>query len=163
MGSVLSTVEMYSLFLQVPRIDGFAKQAFRAKVNLLIGMIGMRMNGCLGSSFDFAAIVEKALDIVESIRPDMLISDVIMQGITGIDTAIAVRAILPRCRILLFSGQPCTANLLERAPAQRYEFELLNRPVHPSDLLARMRAAATDHPGVHNGLAIPDRRVKLFS
>jgi|HubBroStandDraft_1064217.scaffolds.fasta_scaffold114827_2 CheY-like chemotaxis protein len=87
---------------------------------------------------------EKALEIVESFRPDMLISDVIMPGITGIETAIKVRAMLPSCKILLFSGQASTANLLEKARAQGYEFEILTKPVHPADLLARMRAAQVD-------------------
>ncbi len=84
---------------------------------------------------------EKALAEVESFRPDMLISDVIMEGINGIETAIRVRKLLPSCKILLFSGQACTANLLEEARAQGYNFEILTKPVHPSDLLARMRAS----------------------
>jgi CheY-like chemotaxis protein len=87
---------------------------------------------------------EKALEIVESFRPDMLISDVIMPGITGIEAAVQVRAMLPSCKILLFSGQASTANLLEKARAQGYEFEILTKPVHPADLLARMRAAQVD-------------------
>jgi CheY-like chemotaxis protein len=86
---------------------------------------------------------EKALELVQSFRPDMLISDVIMSGITGIETAIKVRTLLPSCKILLFSGQACTANLLEEARAQGHEFEILSKPVHPSDLLARMRAAGS--------------------
>jgi DNA-binding response OmpR family regulator len=91
---------------------------------------------------------EQALEAVESFRPDMLISDVIMPGITGIDTAIRVRAMLPSCKILLFSGQSSTANLLEKARAQGYEFEILSKPVHPTDLLARMRIAVPDHSAV---------------
>jgi CheY-like chemotaxis protein len=67
-----------------------------------------------------------------------------MPGITGIEAAIQVRAMLPSCKILLFSGQASTANLLEKARAQGYEFEILTKPVHPADLLARMRAAQVD-------------------
>lgn len=89
---------------------------------------------------------EQVLKIVPSFRPDMLISDVIMPGITGIETAIEVRAILPSCKILLFSGQASSANLLEQARARGHEFEILGKPVHPSDLLARIRAAVPDHP-----------------
>ena len=84
---------------------------------------------------------EKVLEMVHGFKPDMLISDVIMPGITGIETAIRVRAMLPSCKILLFSGQAATANLLEKARLQGYEFEILAKPVHPADLLARMRAA----------------------
>ena len=102
---------------------------------------------------------EKALELVQSFRPDMLISDVIMPGITGIETAIKVRTLLPSCKILLFSGQACTANLLEEARAQGHEFEILSKPVHPSDLLARMRAAG---PGPVS-LANPVREEKRAS
>jgi len=90
---------------------------------------------------------EQALELVPSFKPDMLISDVIMPGITGIETAIKVRSLLPSCKILLFSGQAATANLLENARAQGHEFEILTKPVHPSDLLARMRAAVAGNSG----------------
>ena len=70
----------------------------------------------------------------------MLISDVIMTGMTGIEAAIKTREKMPRCKILLFSGQAATADLLERARAQGHEFEILAKPVHPTDLLAKLRA-----------------------
>jgi CheY-like chemotaxis protein len=85
---------------------------------------------------------EQVLEIAQSFRPDMLITDVIMHGINGIEAAIQVRALLPSCRILLFSGQAATANLLEKARAEGHEFDILSKPVHPADLLARMRATA---------------------
>jgi len=83
---------------------------------------------------------EKAIEALEEFQPDMLISDVIMTGMTGIEAAIEVRSRLPKCKILLFSGQAATADLLERARAQGHEFEILAKPVHPTDLLAKLRA-----------------------
>jgi CheY-like chemotaxis protein len=82
---------------------------------------------------------EKALEMVADFQPDMLISDVIMGGLNGIDAAIKIREILPSIKILLFSGQAATADLLEKARAQGYEFEILAKPVHPTDLLAKLR------------------------
>src|SRR3982074_3968953 len=58
---------------------------------------------------------EKAVESLESFQPDMLISDVIMTGMTGIEAAIITRNRLPKCKILLFSGQAATADLLETA------------------------------------------------
>src|ERR1700755_1232519 len=69
----------------------------------------------------------------------MLISDVIMTGMTGSEAAIITRSKLPKCKILLFSGQAATADLLEKARAQGHEFEILAKPVHPTDLLAKLR------------------------
>ena len=82
---------------------------------------------------------EKAIECLDTFAPDMLISDVIMTGMTGIEAAIATRAKCPKCKILLFSGQAATADLLEKARAQGHEFEILAKPVHPTDLLAKLR------------------------
>jgi len=94
------------------------------------------------SGFDARAIYsgEKAVEVAAEWQPDMLISDVIMSGITGIEAAIEVRKLLPKCKILLFSGQAATADLLEKARAQGHEFEILAKPVHPTDLLAKLRS-----------------------
>ncbi|MGC1424726.1 MAG: response regulator [Terracidiphilus sp.] len=83
---------------------------------------------------------EAALETASSYSPDMLIADVIMADLNGIDAAIQIRALLPKIKILLFSGQAATADLLEKARAQGYEFEILAKPVHPQDLLTRLRS-----------------------
>ncbi len=81
----------------------------------------------------------EAVSRARSSRPDLVISDVIMQDMNGIEAAIRIRQSLPGCKILLFSGQAATANLLEKARAQGHEFEILAKPVHPQDLLAKLR------------------------
>jgi CheY-like chemotaxis protein len=93
------------------------------------------------SGFEARAVYsgEGALELAPTFKPDMLIADVIMADLNGIDAAIQVRALLPRIKILLFSGQAATADLLEDARAQGYEFEILAKPVHPQDLLTRLR------------------------
>lgn len=83
---------------------------------------------------------ENALETVDAFQPNMLISDVIMTGMTGIEAAIQIRQKLPQCKVLLFSGQAATADLLEKARAQGHEFEILAKPVHPTDLLAKLRS-----------------------
>ncbi len=83
---------------------------------------------------------ESALETIDEFQPNMLISDVIMTGMTGIEAAIKVRTKLPNCKILLFSGQAATADLLEKARAHGHEFEILAKPVHPTDLLAKLRS-----------------------
>lgn len=85
---------------------------------------------------------EQAIELLESVQPEMLIADVVMPGITGIEAAIAIRNKLPKCNILLFSGQGATTELLERARTQGHEFEILAKPVHPSDLLAKLRVSS---------------------
>jgi DNA-binding response OmpR family regulator len=94
------------------------------------------------SGFEAKAVYsgEKAVETAGEWKPEMLISDVIMTDLNGIDAAIKIRALLPSCKILLFSGQAATADLLDRARTQGHEFEILAKPVHPQDLLARLRS-----------------------
>src|SRR6202050_5454623 len=93
------------------------------------------------SGFDARAVYsrETALATAATFEPDMLISDVIMADLNGIDAAIRIRSVLPKIKILLFSGQAATADLLEKARAEGYEFEILAKPVHPQDLLSRLK------------------------
>jgi CheY-like chemotaxis protein len=81
-----------------------------------------------------------AVESARSLRPDLIISDVIMPDMNGIEAAISIRSFLPSCKILLFSGQAATADLLEDARAHGHEFEILAKPVHPSDLLAKLKS-----------------------
>jgi CheY-like chemotaxis protein len=82
---------------------------------------------------------EAAIKTASELLPDFLISDVIMDGMTGIDAAIRITKIVPQCHIILFSGQAATADLLERAEANGHRFELLMKPVHPRVLLDRLK------------------------
>ncbi len=94
------------------------------------------------SGFEARAVYsgEKAVELAPVFVPDMLISDVIMADLNGIEAAIRIRTLLPQIKILLFSGQAATADLLEKARMQGYEFEILAKPVHPQDLLSKLRA-----------------------
>lgn len=93
------------------------------------------------SGFDASAVYTgtAAVDRAREERPDLIISDVIMPDMNGIEAAIRIRQLLPGCKILLFSGQAATADLLEKARQQGHEFEILAKPVHPQDLLAKLR------------------------
>ena len=81
---------------------------------------------------------EAALEESVLLAPDVLISDVIMAGMSGIDLAIHITNTVPTCKIILFSGQAETANLLKDAEAAGYRFELLRKPVRPEVLLEHL-------------------------
>jgi CheY-like chemotaxis protein len=61
-----------------------------------------------------------------------------MPGMTGIELALALEALLPKCKILLFSGQAATVDLLLQAREMGHNFAILNKPIHPSDMLRRV-------------------------
>ena len=88
---------------------------------------------------------ESALETALVMPPEMLITDVMLPGESGIELAIKVRRIFPDCRILLFSGQAATSDLLMSARRSGHSFELLSKPVHPKDLLAWAAGHADRH------------------
>ena len=93
-----------------------------------------------GYGYDAVACYDgrAAIDAARSQRPDIVISDVIMPGLNGVETALAIRELCPEARVLLFSGQGASMNLLNKARDHGHEFELLPKPVHPSELLKKL-------------------------
>jgi CheY-like chemotaxis protein len=68
---------------------------------------------------------QELVDSLDTLRPDVLITDVEMPGMTGIEAAIITRSKFPNCKILLFSGHAATSGLLVKARKKGHEFELL--------------------------------------
>jgi DNA-binding response OmpR family regulator len=110
---------------------------------------------------------EQVVKLLDSFQPEMLITDVAMPGMTGIELAITVRNRLSNCKILLFSGQAATADLLEQAKMYGHEFEIVAKPIHPTDLLAKMgvsnavvhaHGSIEDESPIDRVLTIADKR-----
>jgi DNA-binding response OmpR family regulator len=80
------------------------------------------------------------------VPPELLISDVFLPGMSGIDLAIMVRRVFPDCKVLLFSGHASTNDLLPLAKSQGHDFSLLTKPIHPTELLARVSEAFSSRP-----------------
>ena len=97
-----------------------------------------------------------AVTWAERIKPDVVLADVIMPGLNGVEMAITLRTRMPELRIMLFSGQAAAADLLERARGEGYEFELFPKPIKPDELVAALRAATSRD-------AQPSRRTAEFS
>jgi len=95
------------------------------------------------SGFEAKALFsgEHAVPEATQFQPDVLLTDVIMRGFSGIDVAMQIAEVLPACRVILFSGQASTADLLDRAKAQGYHVEMLAKPIHPRDLLRMLTPA----------------------
>ncbi len=81
---------------------------------------------------------ESALELVATVVPDLVITDVQMPGMNGVDLAITLRKSAPDVKVLIFSGQASTADLLSKARSDGFSFSVLAKPVHPSDLLAQV-------------------------
>ena len=86
---------------------------------------------------------EEAIELAASLKPEFLISDVVMGGMSGIEVAIYYANYLPDCRIVLISGNVLASGLLELAGRQGYQFQMLPKPVHPHVLINHLASAVT--------------------
>jgi DNA-binding response OmpR family regulator len=80
---------------------------------------------------------EQALALISDWLPDLAIIDVQLPSMNGVDLAIRLRVEYPDCKLLLFSGQASTGDLLELAHQQGHPFEIIAKPASPDDLLAK--------------------------
>lgn len=84
---------------------------------------------------------EAALDRIAVQIPDLVISDIVMPGMSGIDLAREIEKSYGRCRVLLFSGQAAASGLLQEARDQGHHYDVLAKPIHPETLLRRVEEA----------------------
>lgn len=80
-----------------------------------------------------------ALDWVRSTSIDILITDVAMPEMNGIELGKAIKSISPKTRIVLLSGQAQTRDLMQQARHEGYFFELWAKPMHPDDVVERLK------------------------
>jgi DNA-binding NtrC family response regulator len=96
------------------------------------------------AGFDsFAAFnADQALDLAQAEKFDVLLTDVFMLPMNGIELAIAFIQIQPAAHVLLFSGTPESARVTFEASQCGHDFPLLQKPLHPSDLIQQLRAVS---------------------
>jgi CheY-like chemotaxis protein len=81
---------------------------------------------------------EQALELASTVEPDVLLSDVVMPGISGTELAFRLIRMLPSCRVVLYSSIAVVTNLLKAPGATNYPFKLLAKPIHPDDLIPHL-------------------------
>ncbi len=82
---------------------------------------------------------QEAIDKAKRDCPELVLSDVLMPKVDGVEAAIAIRKHCPETRIVLFSGQAATVEILARAREHGHSFELLPKPIHPDELIKHLR------------------------
>ena len=80
-----------------------------------------------------------AISAARQLRPDIILSDVLMPRMSGVELGIELRREFPDIKIVLFSGQAATTAMIHRAEAEGHYFELFPKPIHPDELIARLR------------------------
>jgi DNA-binding response OmpR family regulator len=80
-----------------------------------------------------------ALDLAIASAPHLLLTDVAMPGMNGVDLAMAVSDALPETKVLLFSAHASSLDLTE-ARGAGFDFPLLAKPMHPREMLKQISA-----------------------
>ena len=81
----------------------------------------------------------EALAASRNQTPDLLITDIGMQLLSGVELAIQVRKGCPNCKVLLLTGQEETPETREILRAAGQQFDLLLKPIHPVELVSRVQ------------------------
>jgi CheY-like chemotaxis protein len=93
-----------------------------------------------GNEVTSAASPAEALELVGEEPPDLLVTDVLLPGMDGIELHRRLCERWPGLRVLLMSGFPGGNARIEEAIARGDHF--LQKPFGPADLLEKVRAAA---------------------
>ena len=78
---------------------------------------------------------EEAVAKADGFLPDLLLSDVNMGRMNGIEAATRITAKLPDCRVLFLSGHISMAEVMSAAP-EGLVYSFASKPIHPLDLLS---------------------------
>ena len=81
---------------------------------------------------------ESALELALSNAPALLLSDVAMPGMNGLELAEAVLSVVPHCKVLLCSAYTTSMDLFY-SKAAKYHFPVMAKPLHPTEMLRQVK------------------------
>lgn len=70
---------------------------------------------------------------------DVLLADVMMEPVDGIQTALAFLQLQPAARVVLFSSSEGASTILMEAVKDGHDFPVLAKPIHPEELFFHLR------------------------
>jgi len=88
---------------------------------------------------------EEAMEMIAVWQPDLAFVDVMLPGMNGIEFGKVLKANYPECEVVLVSGHPGAAELVELSSQQGHTLSILAKPLDPKVILA---IAARQTPGL---------------
>jgi CheY-like chemotaxis protein len=88
---------------------------------------------------------EAALQSALRTSPELLITDIVMPEMNGIELAMGLQHIAPQCKVILTSGHSLSTQLLDLAGREGRHFAFLHKPVHPAQLLIHVSEVIYRH------------------
>jgi FixJ family two-component response regulator len=98
------------------------------------------------NGFDAIAFTRPA-EVLKAARlaaPSLVVSDVEMPLLSGLELANLLKRYCPECRILLFSGRIPGDNLFQVTGEDGHEFEFLSKPIRPMEFVRKIKAMTED-------------------
>jgi FixJ family two-component response regulator len=92
------------------------------------------------SAKPFLNALDALAEIAETSCPALVLTDINMPHMSGIDLGIRVREVCPRCKVVLFSGRICPPQMLEIAQRAGYDFPIIEKPIHPTKLIEEVKS-----------------------
>lgn len=101
-----------------------------------------------GEGFEVRTVYSgaKAIEAAQSWRPHIFLTDVFLPDLSGIEASICIRALLPGCRVVLLTARAASMDLVDEARLRGHDFQLLLKPVHPTELLTCLEQAGPELP-----------------
>jgi DNA-binding NtrC family response regulator len=92
----------------------------------------------------FLSPLDALAEIASTTCPALVLTDINMPHVSGIDLGIRVKELCPRCKVVLFSGRAAPVQMMELARRAGYDFPVIAKPIHPSKLIAEVRAILSE-------------------
>jgi len=85
-----------------------------------------------------------AIETAVHFYPDVVVSDILMAGINGIDAALSISRELPKSRFILITGHADCDDDIEQARARGLDVMCLHKPILPQSLIEHLADCAMD-------------------
>jgi len=93
-----------------------------------------------GYAAAFALSGESGIELASRIGPHIAIVDVNLPDRDGIETAVEICRRVQECKVLLMTGDPDSMDKLEQARGRGINFEVVGKPIPPTELLEKLKA-----------------------
>jgi DNA-binding NtrC family response regulator len=108
---------------------------------------------------------EEALELLDEFRPDALITDLLMPGMSGLGLARKIWKDLPGCSVLFISGDGELLELADQFTTQTRNVKAITKPLHPKQILefvARCGVTTDDARVSHENGRISSQAITSF-
>jgi DNA-binding NtrC family response regulator len=85
-----------------------------------------------------------AIETAVHFYPDVIVSDILMSGINGIDAALSISRELPKSRFVLITGHADCDDDIEQARARGLKLMCFQKPILPQSLIEYLADCALD-------------------